>query len=132
MNADRLEQLRSAFKDARHQYRELGRTLTKIGHILEIESSTEQHDDHTALYDGPIEIGQHFIWEKDDPRAWAHLVVTRIDFEDSRGVRFDERRIWTRVISTRGVNAAGSYAWNEEGRCREAFTPCDERGSVTV
>lgn len=78
-------------------------------------------------YRGPITVGDHFIWMKDTPRAWAHVVVTKVDTADSHGDPFDERRIWTRVVHGT-TNRTGSEAWNEEGRFREAVTPCDERG----
>lgn len=152
LDDEQQRQLRSAFYDLRAQVKQAQTTCDEISRILKGEATrprgavrvvddnreyrllnvadTGDHED-LVTYDGPIEVGMHFIWMKDLPRAWAHVVVTKIDTQDSNGVTFDERRIWTRTLSNSIANRVNGEAWNEEGRCREAFTPCDERGNVT-
>lgn len=83
-------------------------------------------------YEGPIEVGMHFLWMKETPAAWARVVVTRVADRDSDGSLFDERRIWTRTLSHSRSNPEDLETWNDEGRCREAFTPCDDKGNVTA
>jgi len=78
------------------------------------------------IYVGPIGVGMHFIWEPDNPRAWTHVVVIRID-----AVPHDERRIWTKTLNGNRFNPVDQETWNEEGRFREACVPCDERGVRT-
>lgn len=70
------------------------------------------------LYEGDITVGMHFIWEKGNPRAWAHVVVIEVVNRDGH-----DNIIWTETIPS------GAKSWNEESRCREAFTPCDVDGS---
>lgn len=119
-----LEQLRSAVRDAKFQAIQLRTTLGEIWRIIDdVDAAITK-----TPYAGPIEINQLFIWQKDNPRAWAFVTVTRIDFEDSKGVRFDERRIWTRVIRSANYHLAAE-TWNEESHFRESVTPCDEHGA---
>lgn len=75
-------------------------------------------------WDGPIEVGDHFIWEPDKPAVWCHVVVVRVYCEDDRCV------IWARVIHGDLRNPPGSESWNDESRFREACWPCDPHGVV--
>jgi hypothetical protein len=59
-------------------------------------------------YDGPIEVGERFVWEPDKPHARANVTVTEV-----RNRPNDER-----VIQT--LDDEGRYHWNEESRFREA------------
>lgn len=76
--------------------------------------------DKIQRYDGPIEVGMRFIWEPDDPRAFALIEVTRLIDRSP-----DERIIWSkRVRAARaGPTKADDDVWSEEGRFREAVTP---------
>lgn len=135
LDAEQQRQLRSALRDLFAQIRQANTTAEEIRRIVYGESTRQidagDHEDIVS-YDGPIEVGMFFIWMKDLPRAWAHVVVTKIDTQDSNGVQFDERRIWTRTLSNSIANRINGESWNEEGRCREAFTPCDEHGVITL
>jgi hypothetical protein len=127
--AEKERQLREAFRDARHQAKQLMTTLDEIKQILGALGDLDTLADDKP-YDGPIEINQHFIWQRSNHRAWAHIVVTRIDEMDIAGRAFDERRIHAMVLSGT-LNPPGLEAWNEEGRFREAVEPCDEKGLVS-
>jgi len=81
-------------------------------------------------YDGPINPGDHFIWEPDKPSAWCHIEVMRVE---DRGTT--DRVVWTRVVQSNRFNPEGQETWNDESRFREACRPCDARGvllSVTL
>lgn len=58
---------------------------------------------------GPIEVGQRFIWEKDNPKARINIVVTKV-VEYSN----DETAIHTKQVH------GGDEVWNDESRFREA------------
>jgi hypothetical protein len=142
LNEEQQKQLRSAFYDLESQLRQASETLKELRKIL-FHNSTRKTDvitDEEAWaagrlpYSGPIGVGDHFIWMKDNPRAWAHVTVFRIDFEDSKGVRFDERRIWTRTVGTKvadPINQIEKETWNDEGHFREAVIACDPNGVET-
>lgn len=61
---------------------------------------------------GPIEVGQRFIWEPDIPASWALVEVTRV-----QTIEGDETRIWTKGLA--GFHVP-EQVWNEESRFREA------------
>lgn len=74
-------------------------------------------------YDGPIDIGMYFIWEPDNPKAWQHVMVSRIDERPH-----DERAIWVvHIRTTPGL--IKEPVWNDESRFREACVRADERGN---
>jgi hypothetical protein len=76
------------------------------------ETSVSLEPPPMRLLEGPIEVGQRFIWEPHSPRAWAHIEVTRVQEKPD-----DERRIWVKTL--RGNGSTGE-TWNDESRFREA------------
>lgn len=70
----------------------------------ELESKIE-------LLEGPIEVGQEFIWEPNEPHARMHIVVSGIVQKVN-----EETRIWSHSIAETPDDAT----WNDESRFREA------------
>ncbi len=68
-------------------------------------------------YQGPIKVGQVFIWEKDTVRAWARVKVTKIEPRPG-----DETRIHTLILKTTSGKDEGREVWNDISRFREAVT----------
>jgi hypothetical protein len=63
-------------------------------------------DESERRLDGPIEVGDAFVWEPDKPHAFAYVVVTAI-----REVEGDR---WVETVGVSGTH------WNEESRFRQA------------
>lgn len=63
---------------------------------------------------GPILVGQRFIWEPSDSHAWASIRVTRIAKD----------KIESEVLAG---NGAGTKCWNDEDRFREACVRAPDR-----
>lgn len=95
---------------------------------LQVPEMAITQDSEPERYTGPIELGQHFIWESDNKRAWAHVCVVGIDEKDSSGTPYDERIIYTITVHGGAINPAGQKVWNEESRFRQACRPCDPQG----
>jgi hypothetical protein len=66
-------------------------------------------DPEIKLLEGPINIGDQFIWEPTKPNAYKHIIVTRITHPEG-----DERRIWAQELGQ------DKDYWNDESRFREA------------
>ena len=98
----------------------LGRIEAELAKIRGILYSKRNQRKSVSLYAGPIEIGMHFIWEKDKPGAWAHVIV--MDLRE-----FPSREYMIRLANVADKDNPEGF-WNDESRCREALTPCDERG----
>ena len=63
------------------------------------------------LLEGPIEIGQKFIWEPNLPHAYCRLIVTDITQD-----RWGDGIIWSRDLDKPDTKPN----WNNESRFREA------------
>ena len=83
-----------------------------------VQKVMDQKAEAEVGYTGPITAGMEFIWEKDNPHAWARIVVTRVEKPTN-----DERRIWTKTLQGMSASPVGQETWNDESRFREAVTP---------
>jgi hypothetical protein len=99
-----------------------------------ITVTAEEDEEDIEPYDGPIEVDMYFIWLPNNPRAWTHIRVTRIEGTiGKRAPGENEPRIWTARAD--GKPTGHGYpqtweVWNEEGRFREACVPADAKGNV--
>ncbi len=60
------------------------------------------------MLEGPITVGDHFIWEPTQPHAYERIVVTELYHNPDTGT------LWIKAQGARGAY------WNEEPRFREA------------
>jgi hypothetical protein len=64
------------------------------------------------MLEGPIRVGDHFVWEPWIAHAREEITVTQV-------VRNTDQEVWIE-----SANARGERHWNDEGRFREA---CERR-----
>lgn len=73
--------------------------------------TVEPYVEQERRYEGPIEVGQTFIWEPDQPHAWALVKVEEAKLDQPEPV------VLARIVD--GRDKGKSY-FNDEDRFREA------------
>lgn len=117
-----IKEARTRLQLLRDDYAEVGEwggctALDEADEVLRALSPTppagqKTHPDcDTNLMDGPIEVGQEFVWEPGLPHARKHIIVTRVQLVEN-----DETRVWSRDAE----QPSEPERWNDESRFREA------------